>query len=104
MRSRPFRHTDNTGPVAQTKEFRNGPFFPARTTREKRSISVWEMALQSCAVLGNVHRYREGHGTSITSRRCAISVPYHSIPCALTCVSSIPLQSASVRAWLSAIH
>src|SRR5450432_2522991 len=34
-------------------------------------------------------------------RRCAISVPYASIPCALKRFFSIPEQIASVRAWLS---
>jgi tetratricopeptide (TPR) repeat protein len=33
--------------------------------------------------------------------RCAISVPYASIPCALKRFFSIPDQIASVRAWLS---
>jgi hypothetical protein len=34
----------------------------------------------------------------LTPFRCAISVPYHSIPYALTCFFSIPNQIAPVRA------
>ncbi len=75
MRSRPFRHSDDTGRVAQTEESCYRPFFPVRTTGGQRSISVWEMALQSCAMLGNVHRHREGttlHHPKEVCHKCAV--------------------------------
>jgi hypothetical protein len=39
-----FSPQRRTGPVAQTEESRYRPFFPARTTGEQRSVSIWEMS------------------------------------------------------------